>query len=147
MTSTESMRRWRAANPGAATVLSRAWHKAHPGYAAARRKAHPGVAAAACAKWETSNPEKHRANTRKQNAKRYSRWLAIIQYLKAQPCHDCGHQLDRREMEFDHVPERGKKLFNIGCGDVQSIIALLAELEKCDLVCCLCHRKRTKGRK
>lgn len=51
-------------------------------------------------------------------------------------------------MEFDHVPERGPKLFNVG-GSRSGVshIKMLAELAKCDVVCPNCHRRRTNERR
>jgi hypothetical protein len=48
-------------------------------------------------------------------------------------------------MQFDHVPERGPKLFEINYGAILSkgYGLLKKELEKCDLVCANCHAIRT----
>lgn len=57
-------------------------------------------------------------------------------------CTDCGGNFPTCCMHFDHVPERGQKLFNIGaatCG----IEAVKAEIAKCDIVCANCHAIRT----
>jgi hypothetical protein len=57
-------------------------------------------------------------------------------------CADCGGKFPPCVLDFDHVPERGPKLFNIGTSDV-SIKRLEAEIAKCDIVCANCHRIRT----
>lgn len=64
---------------------------------------------------------------------------------KNHPCQDCGQSFPHYVMEFDHVPERGPKQFNISRGNTGSS-AWLTELAKCDLVCANCHRARTYER-
>lgn len=50
-------------------------------------------------------------------------------------------------MDFDHVPERGAKKFNIASSGLSAgRNALKEELRKCDVVCCMCHRRRTYHR-
>lgn len=62
-------------------------------------------------------------------------------------CTDCGYNEDASLLEFDHVPGRGTKLFNIGgTGRGRELQKLKAEIEKCDVVCRSCHRARTKKR-
>jgi hypothetical protein len=47
-------------------------------------------------------------------------------------------------LEFDHL---GDKLFNIGAVlTYRNWASILAEIEKCDVVCANCHRGRTKKR-
>ena len=69
-----------------------------------------------------------------------------INKLKDVPCADCGGKFDPVVMDFDHV--RGEKLFNIsvGVGTGQGIRKILAEIEKCEVVCANCHRLRTEER-
>ena len=62
------------------------------------------------------------------------------------PCTDCGVTYPPPCMEWDHVPERGPKMFNLGRADF-SMDRVLAEIKKCDLVCACCHRIRTWNRK
>ena len=50
-------------------------------------------------------------------------------------------------MEFDHVPERGKKLRHINRMWGASAIQLRTEIAKCDVVCANCHRIRTHNRR
>jgi len=57
-------------------------------------------------------------------------------------CADCGGKFPPCCMHFDHVPERGPKLFNLGNGDY-SAEAIDAEVAKCDIVCANCHAIRT----
>ena len=63
--------------------------------------------------------------------------------LKAKPCTDCGGIFPPECMDFDH---KESKDFEIGRHYRKSLDKLLAEIEKCDLVCANCHRVRTSNR-
>lgn len=65
--------------------------------------------------------------------------------MKSAPCADCGACYPPEVMEFDHVPGRGGKLHNIST--LKTLRAILAEAEKCELVCANCHRVRTTRRR
>jgi hypothetical protein len=72
----------------------------------------------------------------------------IVQDAKNRPCMDCGGQFMPRAMEFDHVPERGDKLFNLSQVPTGADVTMIhREMAKCDVVCANCHRARTAGRK
>ena len=61
-------------------------------------------------------------------------------YCEIHPCVDCGEK-DIVVLEFDHV--RGKKLFVIGSIRIDKPWeAILTEVEKCDVRCANCHRRR-----
>jgi hypothetical protein len=67
----------------------------------------------------------------------------VAAYLKDHPCVDCGES-DIRCLDFDHR-EPDDKVMN-----VSMLIAVhatwarvAAEIEKCDVRCASCHRKRT----
>lgn len=71
----------------------------------------------------------------------------FIQELKqGRPCMDCGEVHPYWAMDFDHRDPLNKK-FSIGEAPrrASSRDKLLKEIEKCDLVCALCHRYRTYG--
>lgn len=65
---------------------------------------------------------------------------------KAVPCADCGQQYPSYVMDFDHLRD---KSFNVGnaAGRGWSKIKLIAEIEKCEVVCSNCHRERTHQRR
>jgi hypothetical protein len=65
--------------------------------------------------------------------------------LKDRPCLDCGGKFPPECMDFDHV--RGEKLFGVGTGVTKGYATILAEIEKCEIVCANCHRIRTKSRR
>lgn len=65
----------------------------------------------------------------------------LRQYKEANPCKDCGKCFPYYVMEFDHLHS---KKFDIACiVKYGSRKKLWEEIEKCELVCCLCHRYRT----
>ena len=68
---------------------------------------------------------------------------AILWYKLLHPCMDCGIS-DPRVLDFDHV--RGDKLFQVQSGKYKVMSVILAEIEKCDVVCANCHRIRTQER-
>jgi hypothetical protein len=50
-------------------------------------------------------------------------------------------------MQYDHVPERGRKLFNLSAiPPAADAVMLRRELGKCDVVCANCHCVRTSNR-
>lgn len=66
----------------------------------------------------------------------------IFSYLNTHPCVDCG-ETDPIVLEFDHV--RGKKSSNVGhlMNSTYSLDTLRNEIDKCDVRCANCHRRRT----
>ena len=77
-----------------------------------------------------------------------AQWRLILNtYKMALGCYDCGYRAHPLALECDHVPGRGKKLFTIGAAGHRSLTEIIAELEKCDVVCANCHRIRTADRK
>jgi hypothetical protein len=76
---------------------------------------------------------------------RYGREFVINAKI-GQPCTDCGGYFPTCCLQWDHVPERGPKLFELGRGDY-SLAKIKAEMAKCDLVCANCHVIRTWNRK
>jgi hypothetical protein len=90
-----------------------------------------------------SHSESHRQKTlmqkqlRRDNARDY-----IRNYLSSHPCVDCGER-DPMLLEFDHV--RGKKKVAVSqmVGQGYSIEAIQEEIDKCEVRCVSCHRKKT----
>ena len=71
------------------------------------------------------------------------RMLYIVSYLREHPCVDCG-ETDVVVLEFDHLRE---KEFGISVGITHyTWTRVLAEIEKCEVVCANCHRRRTAKR-
>ena len=93
-------------------------------------------------------PYKTKEEWNAYNKRRNAKNAADLQKLKSKPCTDCKNTFPHYVMEFDHVPERGKKVMDIGKMTNRSINAptFKAELAKCDLVCAICHKVRTYKR-
>lgn len=66
----------------------------------------------------------------------------VENYLRDHPCVDCG-LVDPVVMEFDHV--RGVKEIEVSTliSECAPIRRLRAEIEKCDVRCANCHRRKT----
>ena len=68
------------------------------------------------------------------------RMAYLIEFFRERPCVDCG-ETDPLVLEFDHI---GHESFSISVGirghKWQSV---LDEIERCDVVCANCHRRRT----
>lgn len=80
---------------------------------------------------------KTRKRDRKGDLTRYVR-----AYLSEHPCVDCG-EADPVVLEFDHV--RGVKIAHVSTlvKQVVALARLQEEIEKCDVRCANCHRRRT----
>lgn len=69
----------------------------------------------------------------------------LWEYLKEHPCVDCG-ETDPIVLEFDHR-DRDTKSFNIsdwlGSSRIPSWQRIVSEVDKCDVRCANCHRKKT----
>lgn len=95
-------------------------------------------------------PVRDKAKWNAWNKRRWEVNKAALDQLKSGPCADCGNKYPPYVMEFDHVPERGKKVANVGamCGsNYTTAKKVQAELAKCDLVCANCHKVRTHSRR
>lgn len=95
------------------------------------------------AKYYQNNKKKLQKKNRKVRlVLKRKRQLFVLRYLKEHPCIDCG-ETDPICLDFDHV--RGKKLGGISemIQNTYSENNLLKEIEKCDVRCSNCHRKKT----
>jgi 5-methylcytosine-specific restriction endonuclease McrA len=71
------------------------------------------------------------------------RTMYLIEFFKTHPCSDCGEQ-DPVVLEFDHLRD---KSFNISQKfRERAWQTILDEMEKCEVVCANCHRRRTAKR-
>lgn len=90
-----------------------------------------------------ANKAKIKARAREHAAKTrrtVREWLHA--YLLEHPCVDCG-ETNPIVLEFDHV--RGTKIFNVGeaTSKGRSLKRVIAEVEKCEVRCANCHRRKT----
>ena len=66
-----------------------------------------------------------------------------MEYLRDHPCVECGES-DPVVLEFDHL-DRNTKTYSV-CKIIKDglgVDTLLAEIKKCQVLCCNCHRRRT----
>ncbi len=78
-----------------------------------------------------------------KNRSRVERTTLLLEYFKSHPCTDCGER-DPVVLEFDHLRD---KEFNIGAHVYYfRWETIVAEIEKCEVVCANCHRRRTASR-
>ena len=72
-----------------------------------------------------------------------ARTLFLVDYFRRHPCVDCG-ETDPIVLEFDHLAD---KKFGIAAGlRTRNWQDVLNEIDKCEVVCANCHRRRTANR-
>jgi hypothetical protein len=91
------------------------------------------------------NPErcKDRDKRRKPGARDLNR-TRVLRYLLEHPCVDCG-ETDPVVLEFDHLRDKVKAL-SVLAATAHSWQRILAEIEKCEVRCANCHRRKTAQR-
>ena len=67
----------------------------------------------------------------------------IYEIKEENPCEDCGKYFPHYQMEFDHVLGKNRNVSSY----MGSMPQLLAEFMLCELVCVMCHSKRTWERR
>jgi hypothetical protein len=76
---------------------------------------------------------------------------SIVEMVKkikiSKPCKDCGESYPYYVMDFDHRDGDDKSFCISTHLRKRGRNVVLAEIEKCDLVCSNCHRERTYQRK
>ena len=105
--------------------------------------------------WRKNNPDKNKELRRreklskgwiirkKQRVGLIKEFIRLIKELE--PCADCGKNFPYYIMEFDHV--RGSKRGNVSTISDNSWKQVLEEIDKCDVVCSNCHKRREYDRK
>lgn len=109
-----------------------------------------GIRSSQCKSCHKAYRDKHYYDNREKrllqarlraNAQEHKLRGVILEYLTTHHCIDCGES-DPIVLEFDH---RSDKEFTIShfphCGG--SVQRLLAEIDKCDVRCANCHRRKT----
>lgn len=98
----------------------------------------PGKQRAAKRRWYDDNKHVYL----ERNARKRQERVAFVHNMKDRtPCADCGQHFPYYVMDFDHRDDKEalvSTLVNSG-----GMARLLAEIEKCDIVCANCHRERT----
>lgn len=80
------------------------------------------------------------------NDRRQERLQWIRQLKDGIPCADCGKIYEPACMDYDHIKANKIKSIARMVMDNTPKEMILKEIEKCELVCCLCHNKRTYKR-
>lgn len=97
--------------------------------------------------WYARNREREVAKQQERNRLLRESNVALLRRIREEsPCSDCGISYPYYVMDFDHV--RGEKKGDL-CGMARApfpLSTILAELDKCEVVCANCHRKRTHNR-
>ena len=70
----------------------------------------------------------------------------VKEYLSKHACLDCGEK-DIRVLEFDHTKDDKYNDVSVLVWRACSIKTIEKEINKCEVVCANCHRKRTWQRK
>lgn len=90
--------------------------------------------------WYHKNKERiqQRKNETQKNRRDRGRNF-IVNYLKSHPCVDCGED-DFVVLEFDHKGDKERNISDMVQNRVEKIEE---EIQKCEVVCANCHRRRT----
>ena len=91
------------------------------------------------------NHERERARLIRQVTERRAEVRQrIIEYLRGHPCVDCGED-DIVVLEFDHVGDKVADI-SVYAGGGRSWERVKAEIDKCEVRCANCHRRKTRER-
>ena len=91
----------------------------------------------------SSHPKYREQTKERAKRKREDNKIRVYQYLLSHPCVDCGED-DVIVLDFDHRDE-SKKTHNISALSRKAVKweTIKSEMEKCDVRCSNCHRRRT----
>jgi len=84
--------------------------------------------------------KQHGISEYSQNRKDRVMWIRAIKANK--PCADCGVVYEPKCMDYDHLRDKIKPVSRMILDNTSKEV-ILKEIEKCELVCLLCHNKRT----
>lgn len=103
----------------------------------------PCVAANSRDHYEANKAAYVTRNRRTTLQRRGERTNWLLEYFVSHPCVDCG-ETDPLVLDFDHLRD---KEFSVGHAlRERPWKSILAEIEKCEVVCANCHRRRTARR-
>jgi hypothetical protein len=91
-----------------------------------------------------ANREREKSRLLRQvNERRSEVRQKIIEYLQEHPCVDCGER-DIVVLEFDHVRDKVADVSDYAGGG-RSWPRVKAEIDKCEVRCANCHRRKTRA--
>jgi len=99
-----------------------------------------------------ANARNYRKNHKRERARIYKYVVErraevrqnIIDYLGEHPCVDCGER-DIVVLEFDHIGDKVADV-SVYAGGGRTWARIMAEIEKCEVRCANCHRRKTRER-
>jgi hypothetical protein len=91
-------------------------------------------------------PERRKKTENNNMRRRRANFRNFLNEKKNRPCLDCDQLFPPCAMDFDHR-DRATKKFNVSEAGDKPSKDLLEEIEKCDVVCANCHRKREFDRR
>jgi hypothetical protein len=96
-------------------------------------------------KWALAHPKEYyqERGSRYRSSSYFNRRELLRKIRETTPCVDCGRLYPWYVMEFDHVPERGRKTAPLSRFTSGGIGRFQEELSLCDVVCSNCHATRT----
>src|SRR5947208_4790432 len=101
--------------------------------------------AAANARNYRKNHEREKTRLLRQLAERRAEVRRqIVAYLRVHPCVDCG-ETDIVVLEFDHLADKVADV-SAYAGGGRTWARVKAEIEKCEVRCANCHRRKTRER-
>jgi protein-arginine kinase activator protein McsA len=95
-------------------------------------------------RYHQEHKSRHNAQIRARSLRvraEITEWLR--EYLCQHPCADCGED-DPVVLEFDHLRDKIRNVSGLVRRD--NLSAVQREVEKCEVVCANCHRRRTYER-
>ncbi len=91
-----------------------------------------------------ANWDRHMAQIKaRRKRQREAARAFIIDYLRRHPCSDCG-EADIVVLEFDHLRDKKQNVSYLVSNS--EIARIQREIDKCEVVCANCHRRRTARR-
>jgi len=88
------------------------------------------------------NREKHKQDIlKRKNANIGNSQSKVVEYLKNHPCVDCNES-DIIVLEFDHQRDKFKNVSEM-IMQGYTFERILEEIDKCEVVCANCHKRRT----
>lgn len=89
-----------------------------------------------------ANRELHKKNTIRRSKEQKSKSKEfLLEFLKKNPCVVCG-EADPVVLEFNHLRDKKDDVSRMSASG-NSITTIKKEIEKCEVLCANCHRRKT----